>query len=627
MDLIIRTTGTTDLTAAAVVSASDLTPLTAPQDLPQLTLGATEPVTVKFVSAASTYESWSGDATYAVMVTVGQVTADGTEGYAEATLDTTITNGKSGNLNLDTTALNDALALAFLRNKRANTVQLTLQVTVTDPTGNRRVWAMIPVTVWGKVSTYVPDSANNPPSLQPVLASRATGQLASPLALFDYVTSIKSPSGQNLTLEAGSGNKNVVLAPSGTVGSKLEGYVSLGTGVDGNGTYQPIRWGRGNGFWLLGGQDTFASTPDYVGGIGYNLRNVVDDVTLALGFEHRYNYTPSGDDSEFHFSWTGPDRTTLRRPMQINVSWGDVYGQAPATLPIGHTRVLFSADEFRVDGPLLLGASNISRAAWGTTGVQVAIPDRTHTDTSTTVGGTVAVATAVSIGQPTFAASNAITNSIAASLYIAGTPVAGTNVTNTLAYSLYTTGPIRTTSNLFVGADTTTGMLSASDKVFARGAGGSSASVLGTNLNFGANLTNNILGDVLHWGYGGSTSARLQGFQNGGGANYITFDFTQNAGSAWTTGLKIDNLNSAISSAFTTDSTSSTTGALTTAGGLGVAKSAFIGGSLTTGTPSGGTAGAWKLGIKVDATTSLDTAKYLQVDIGGTLYKVALVTS
>jgi hypothetical protein len=49
--------------------------------------------------------------------------------------------------------------------------------------------------------------------------------------------------------------------------------------------------------------------------------------------------------------------------------------------------------------------------------------------------------------------------------------------------------------------------------------------------------------------------------------------------------------------------------------------------SIETSAPTGGTAGAWKLGIKVDASTTLDTAKYLQVDIGGTLYKVALVTS
>ena len=56
-------------------------------------------------------------------------------------------------------------------------------------------------------------------------------------------------------------------------------------------------------------------------------------------------------------------------------------------------------------------------------------------------------------------------------------------------------------------------------------------------------------------------------------------------------------------------------------------QNATFAGSITTAAPTTGTAGAWKLGVKVDATTTLDTTKYLQVDIGGTLYKVALVTS
>lgn len=77
----------------------------------------------------------------------------------------------------------------------------------------------------------------------------------------------------------------------------------------------------------------------------------------------------------------------------------------------------------------------------------------------------------------------------------------------------------------------------------------------------------------------------------------------------------------------TTDATNSTSGAVQIAGGAGIAKALFVGGAITTGAPNTGTAGAWKLGIKVDATTTLDTAKYLQVDVGGTLYKVALVTS
>lgn len=47
---------------------------------------------------------------------------------------------------------------------------------------------------------------------------------------------------------------------------------------------------------------------------------------------------------------------------------------------------------------------------------------------------------------------------------------------------------------------------------------------------------------------------------------------------------------------------------------------------ITTGAPNGGTAGAWKFGVRVAATVALDTTQYLQVDIGGTLYKLCVST-
>jgi hypothetical protein len=50
------------------------------------------------------------------------------------------------------------------------------------------------------------------------------------------------------------------------------------------------------------------------------------------------------------------------------------------------------------------------------------------------------------------------------------------------------------------------------------------------------------------------------------------------------------------------------------------------GGALKTSAPSGGTAGEWKLGSRVAATVALDTTQYVQVDIGGTLYKLAIVS-
>lgn len=48
--------------------------------------------------------------------------------------------------------------------------------------------------------------------------------------------------------------------------------------------------------------------------------------------------------------------------------------------------------------------------------------------------------------------------------------------------------------------------------------------------------------------------------------------------------------------------------------------------SLATGTPNGGTAGVWKMGIRVAATVILDTTQYIQLDVGGTLYKVAIAS-
>ncbi|MGP1666381.1 MAG: hypothetical protein ACTS5I_10840, partial [Rhodanobacter sp.] len=51
---------------------------------------------------------------------------------------------------------------------------------------------------------------------------------------------------------------------------------------------------------------------------------------------------------------------------------------------------------------------------------------------------------------------------------------------------------------------------------------------------------------------------------------------------------------------------------------------AVTGLSFTSGAPNGGTAAAWKLGTYVTETVALDTAHYVELDIAGTLYKVAV---
>jgi len=49
-------------------------------------------------------------------------------------------------------------------------------------------------------------------------------------------------------------------------------------------------------------------------------------------------------------------------------------------------------------------------------------------------------------------------------------------------------------------------------------------------------------------------------------------------------------------------------------------------GSIKTAAPTSGTAAAWKLGSRVAATVVVNTTEYIEVDIGGTLYKLATVT-
>lgn len=216
MDLFIKT-GVTDLTAAAVTSASDMTALVTPDGLPQLVLGTTEPVSVKFLTAASSYESWSGDATYTVTASLGAVTFNGLDNLAEGTLSTAITNGKSGYLALTTTDLIDYIERAFGRNARAASVQLTLQITVTDPTGYRRVYAMLPITVWGRVSSFTPDNTPLPSTLFLTTAEAASTYLTRAAG---YHATANSTGDSTITPSSTSQHHTEVVTISGSAGTR-----------------------------------------------------------------------------------------------------------------------------------------------------------------------------------------------------------------------------------------------------------------------------------------------------------------------------------------------------------------------------------------------------------------------
>jgi len=55
-------------------------------------------------------------------------------------------------------------------------------------------------------------------------------------------------------------------------------------------------------------------------------------------------------------------------------------------------------------------------------------------------------------------------------------------------------------------------------------------------------------------------------------------------------------------------------------------QNAEFAGSIKTAAPAGGTSRAWKLGARVAATVALDTTQYIEVEIAGNFYKLAIVT-
>lgn len=83
-------------------------------------------------------------------------------------------------------------------------------------------------------------------------------------------------------------------------------------------------------------------------------------------------------------------------------------------------------------------AGNVTLAAWGTAGALYRADAATITDSSTATSGTATNAVANSFGRPTFAASNStVTMTNAATVYIANSPLAGTNATLTNKYALW----------------------------------------------------------------------------------------------------------------------------------------------------------------------------------------------
>ncbi len=108
-------------------------------------------------------------------------------------------------------------------------------------------------------------------------------------------------------------------------------------------------------------------------------------------------------------------------------------------------------------------SGNISASSWTTGGISIDSAAATFTDTSSAGASTVASRVAVSVNTPTFASTNSITVTNAASFYISAAPSAGTGTTITNAYALWVdAGTSRFDGTVLPGADNTLDLGSAS---------------------------------------------------------------------------------------------------------------------------------------------------------------------
>ena len=300
--------------------------------------------------------------------------------------------------------------------------------------------------------------------------------------------------------------------------------------------YAPLRWGTGSRYGLSGGRSIFNNVDDNVGGISYNYPALVaGDVSFAIAFESKFYNPPQGVDTEFYYAWNGPVGFTTesggrnsRRIFQTNVSWGTQSG-APASQPMGYAQWGFDVNKFSVDNGANYNGSFL-------------LDFTTSPNPLMTWQGAVNISNGLTVG-------GAIVQSNAANV------------------------------NVFAGATT----ISASNSSYTFSSGDSA--ILGVEHqsgDSGVKITRGGTGGSEFLALGGASGGSLFGVATNGffvdsvstsvnTVRDIAFRYSANGGVSYSEALRIQPQNARVFIPLLTPSTSTTTGALTVAGGIGAA--------------------------------------------------------
>ena len=223
---VVHITGAATLNAAIVTSATDLTPLTR---LPDLIFGDAEPVTIKFLSASGTYESFSGSGTHTLSISIGEASEMGAAAYFQTSSFSTITNGWSGRLSLTTSALRSAVT-GYLADRPSATAQpLFLQIRVTDSDGNTETYSKQKILIGGSVSvaTTADDTPVTFASYADVVASQVAAAASAAAAVVSQ--SAAAASASTASTQASNASASAVAAAASALAASNSATTAAGS--------------------------------------------------------------------------------------------------------------------------------------------------------------------------------------------------------------------------------------------------------------------------------------------------------------------------------------------------------------------------------------------------------------
>lgn len=539
-----------------------------------------------------------------------------------------------------------------------------------------------PAVAGGTVTTVSVVSANG------FAGSVATATTTPAITLTTTITGILSGNGTAISAATTTGSGSVVLATSPTLVTPVLGAATA-TSIVASGTFTSGAVAGVTGAILLKGLTS--------GTVTLSTADAAGTWTMKLPTSGGTNLYVLQTDGSGNTSWvaqSGGGSGTVNSGTATNMAYYASTGTAvsgTATVTVssaGRLGITPTAVSSGVVPYLTITAPADTALTAGTEAIGVSFVGATRQHASNT---SITSQREYAFDAPTYSfasATGTITN--AATVYISGAPIVGTNAAITNALALWigggflgigSSGSIATLANsggtgalrlnaggtnqniLFVPSGTgivSTGTASATLPTGVMGTFGTTQATTGLFARL-ASATAGVSGELL-LSHGRGTLASPTALNSGDTLGRVCFGGAAGVAGGWqefqcliygatteawsnaasvgckmvfattanTTSTRTDALailpTGQISALVNIASSSTSTGSIISAGGLGVAGAVFTGAAITTGTPSGGTAAAWKFGVLVTAAVTPDVTRYIQLDVGGTLYKLIVST-